>query len=144
MNGNTSIWPKDNPESWQKIHEFIAEYPDDVYWSRWKWMANHVVSGLEARGLASLFRIGQGMHHIMFSTTERHGLGTEPRVTLEFHPREQIVRVAYGYSNLYCSEQLSEERVALADAVPTILHYLRQLWSETKPDTQMPDALSRA
>jgi hypothetical protein len=136
------MWPKDNPESWRVIHEFIAEIPDDDYWSRWKTMASDVVSGLEARGLASLFRIGQGMHHIMFSTVEQHGLRTEPRVTLEFLPREQIVRVAYGCTNLYFSEPLSEERVSPAAAVPTTLGYLRRLWSETKPDTQIPDALN--
>lgn len=138
------MWPKNNPESWQKIHEFIAEYPDDDYWSRWKAMALEVVSGLETRGLASLFRIGQGMHHIMFSTAERHGLTTEPRVTLEFLPKEQIVRVAYGCTNLYFSEPLSEERVPPSSAVPTTLGYLRRLWRETKPDTHIPDALNAA
>lgn len=107
-------------------------------------MASDIVSGLEARGLASLFRIGQGMDHIMFSTVERHGLTTEPRVTLEFHPREQIVRVAYGRTNLYFSEPLSEERVSHHAAVSTILVYLRRLWSEGKPDAQIPDALNAA
>jgi hypothetical protein len=136
------MWPKDNPESWRQIHEFIAEFPDDDYWSRWKAMASDVVLGLEARGLASLFRIGQGMHHIMFSTVERHGLTTELRVTLELLPREQIVRVAYGCTNLYFSEPLSENRVSPTAAVPTTLGYLRRLWSETRRDTDIPDALN--
>jgi hypothetical protein len=61
------------------------------------------------------------MHHIMFSTVERHGLRTEPRVTLEFHPREQIVRVAYGCTNLYFSEPMSEELVSPDVAVTTTL-----------------------
>lgn len=135
------MWPKNNPESWQRIHEFIAEYPDDDYWSRWKSMVRDVVSALEARGLASLFRIGQGMHHIILSTLEHHGLTSEPRVTLEFHPKEQIVLVAYGCTNFAFSEPVSEERVAPSAAVPTVLHYLRRLWCETKPDTQIPDAL---
>jgi hypothetical protein len=133
--------PKDNLESWQDIQQFIAEFPDDDYWSKWKPMARGVLFDLESRGLAPLFRIGQGMHHIMFSTAERHGLTNEPRVTLEFHPKEQVVRVAYGRTNLYFCEPLSEERVAPAAAVPTVLRYLRRLWSETKPDTQIPDAL---
>lgn len=135
------MWPKNNLESWQRIHEFIAEFPDDDYWSRWKSMVRDVVSALETRGLGSLFRIGQGMHHIILSTSEHHRLASEPRVTLEFHPKEQIVRVAYGCTNLAFNEPLSEERVAPSAAVPTILHDLRRLWSETKPDTQIPDAL---
>lgn len=120
------MWPKDNPESWQQIHEFIAEFPDDEYWSQWKPMVRDVVLSLEARGLASLFRIGQGMHHIIFSTSERHGLTSEPRVTLEFHPKEQIIRVAYGRTNLYFSEPLSEDRVSPSAALPGILRYLRR------------------
>jgi len=51
--------PKDNAESWQDIQQFIAEYPDDDYWSKWKPMVRGVVSTLEARGLGPLFRIGQ-------------------------------------------------------------------------------------
>jgi hypothetical protein len=136
--------PKDNLESWQDIQVFIDEFPDDDYWSKWKPMVRDVISALEARGLASFFRIGQGMHHIMFSTAERHGLTSEPRVTLEFHPKEQIVRVAYGRTNLYFSAPLTEERVAPSVAVPCVLRYLRRLWSDTKPDTQIPDALNAA
>ena len=28
--------PKDNPESWRQIHKFVAGFPDDDYWSKWK------------------------------------------------------------------------------------------------------------
>lgn len=136
------MWPKDNPESWQQIHEFIDEIPDDDYWSKWKPMVREVVSALEARGLVTLFRIGQSMHHIIFSTSDRHGLTSEPRVTLEFHPKEQVVRVAYSCSNLYFAEPLSEERVGVSAAAHSILAYLRRLWSESKPSTPIPDALN--
>lgn len=138
------MFPKDNSESWQHIHEFVDEFPDDAYWSTWKPMVRDIVSTLEARGLAPLFRIGQSMHHIIFSTLDHHRLTSEPRVTLEFLPKEQIVRVAYGRANLYFSEPLSQERVAPSFAVPSILGYLRRLWSETKPDIQIPDALNAA
>ena len=138
------MWPKNNPESWRQIHEFIAKFPDDDYWSKWKPMVRGVVSELEVRGLAPLFRIGQSMHHIIFSTVDHHRLSSEPRVTLEFLPKEQNVRVAYSSANLYFSEPLSEERVTSSAAVPCILRYLRRLWSETKPDIQMPDALNAA
>jgi hypothetical protein len=135
------MWPKNNPESWRQIHGFITEFPDDDYWSKWKPMVRGVVSELEVRGLAPLFRIGQSMHHIIFSTVDHHRLSSEPRVALEFLPKEQIVRVAYLCANLYFSEPLSEERVPPTAAMPCVLRYLRRLWSETKPNIQMPDAL---
>lgn len=123
---------------------FIDAYPDDEYWSQWKPMVRDVVCVLEARGLAPLFRIGMGMHHIIFSTSERHGLTSEPRLTLEFHPKEQIVRIAYGCTNLSFNDPLSEEHVPPSMAVRCILRYLRRMWTETKPDTQSPDALDTA
>src|SRR5436189_5900226 len=66
--------PKDNLESWQDIQMFIDEFPDDDYWSKWKPMVREVVCALEARGLASLFRIGQSMHHIHFPQSNATGL----------------------------------------------------------------------
>jgi hypothetical protein len=80
--------PKDNVESWQDIQLFIAEYPDDGYWSKWKPMVRGVVYTLEAHDLVPLFRVGQSMHHILISTLDHHRLTSEPRVTLEFHPNE--------------------------------------------------------
>ncbi|SRR5258706_10536613 len=136
--------PKNNLESWQDIQQFIAEFPDDEYWSRWKPMVRSVVSELEARGLAPLFRIGQSMHHILFSTIDHHRLDSEPRVTLEFLPKEGIVRIAYSCANLYFSEPLSEDRVPISAAMSSTLDYLRRLWSETKPTTPIPDALEAA
>lgn len=136
--------PKDNIESWQDIQRFIAEFPDDDHWTIWKIMVREVVSGLEAKGLAPLFRIGQSMHHIVFSTLDSHELFTEPRVTLEFLPDEKLVRVAYSRTNLYFDEPLSEERVFISTAVPSTLNYLRRLWSETKPNISMPNVLLAA
>lgn len=136
--------PKDNPESWRKIHEFIDEFPDDDYWSEWKSMVRSVLTALEARGLGSQFRIGQAMHDIILSTSESHGLASEPRVTLQFYPKEQIVRVAYGYTYPDFAQPLSEERVAPSVAVSSVLRHLRRLWIETKPETQIPDAITAA
>jgi hypothetical protein len=134
--------PKDNPESWEHIRVFIEEFPDDAYWSEWKPMARNVVSSLQSCGLVTFFRIGQSMHHIIFSTLDHHRLASEPRVTLEFHPKEQTVRVAYSCSNLYFGEPLSQETLTISAAVPGILGYLRRLWSETEPGTPIPDALN--
>lgn len=136
--------PKDNLESWQDIQGFLAEFPQGDYGSRWTAIVRDTIAALERRGLSPLFRIGQSMHHIIFSTVDKHVLGSEPRVTLEFDPNEDIVRIAYGFGNLYFSDPASEERVAAVTAVPTILLYLRRLWKETKPDVPLPDALSGA
>jgi hypothetical protein len=136
--------PKDNVESWQDIQLFIAEYPDDDYWSKWKPMVRGVVSMLEARDLVPLFRIGQSMHHVLISTLDHHLLTSESRVTLEFHPKEQTVRVTYSCSNLWFNEPLSQETIPISSAMPSILGYLRRLWSETKPGTPIPDGLNAA
>jgi hypothetical protein len=104
-------------------------------------MVRNLVAALEAQSLVPFFRIGQSMHHIIFSTLDHHRLTSEPRVTLEFNPKDQTVRVAYSSANLYFSEPLSEHRVPANDSVNTTLGYLRRLWTETKPSTPIPDAL---
>jgi hypothetical protein len=138
------MFPRDNAESWQQIYQFIDEFPDDAYWSQWKPMVRDFVSTLDARGLVTSFRVGQSMHHIIFSTIDHHRLTFEPRVTLEFDPKERTVRVAFSYSNLHFHEPQSQETVPLSTAVSSTLGYLRRLWCETKPATPIPDALNVA
>lgn len=129
--------PENNLESWAHIHRFIEWYPDDEHWSKWKPMARSVVGPLEARGLSHVFRIGQSMHTIIVSTSPHFGLTLEQlRVSLDLHPNEQMVEISYGPGR---PEKV--ERVALPDALPRVLHYLQRLWSETKPDVQMPEGL---
>ena len=136
------MFPKDNPESWQQIYQFIDRFPDDAYWSVWEPMVRKVVVELEKHGLSEFFRIGQGMHQIIFSTLDQHVLESEPRVTLEFSPKEQTMRVAYSYALLYFHEPLSEETVSIDLATQSTINYLRRLWIETKPEIQIPDALN--
>ncbi len=134
--------PKGNLESWQKIHQFIdtfSAYGDQ--WLDWQNMVRTVVSNLENLGLGEFFRVGQGMHQIIFSTLDHHMLASEPRVTLEFSLNEQTVRIAYGNANLYFHESLSEEAVPIDFATQTTINYLRRLWIETKPETPIPDVL---
>jgi len=136
------MFPKDNLESWQHVHDFVSEFPEDDYWSKWKPMVRSVISELESRSLGASLRIGQSMHHIIFSTLDHHRLKDEPRVTLEFHPEEQTVRITYSCSNLHFKEPMSQETVPVSDAISTILTYLRRLWKETKPDVEIPDRLN--
>jgi hypothetical protein len=81
------------------------------------------------------------MDHIIFSTLDHHGLEGDPRVTLVFLPKEQRVHVAYSRGNLHFSEALSEESVDVSSAIPCVLRFLHRLWSETRPDVPIPDAL---
>jgi len=138
------MFPKDNPESWQRVRVFIEEFPDDPHWSQWKPLVRSVISDLEEGGLSTTFRVGQSMHHILFSLLEHHRLTSEPRVTLEFHPASQTVRVAYGYTNLYFHEPTAEEVVPVAAAILSILAFLRRLWGEAKPGIPAPDVLTVA
>jgi hypothetical protein len=64
--------------------------------------------------------------------------GNLPRVTLEFHPEEQSVRV-YSRSNLSFAEPLAEDRVPLNAAVASTLGHLRRLWRETMPSAPSLD-----
>ncbi len=129
--------PETNLESWGYINRFIDSLHGDEHWSRWKPMARSIVGALEARGLAPMFRIGQSMHTIIVSTSPHFGLTQEQlRVRLEFYPDDQIVHVAYGPGRPEI-----EEQVPLPNALPRVLHYLQRLWSETKPEVQMPDGL---
>ena len=105
-------------------------------------MVLDVVSVLDARCLAPVFRIGQSMHHIIFLTRDHHQLTSSPRVTLSFLPKEQTVRVTYSCANLHLSEPLSQETMPFSQAVPCILRYLRRLWSETKPALPIPEGLN--
>ena len=91
--------PQDNLESWQDILMFIAEIPDTRWGTKWKAMARELICGLQNHGLAADFRIGQSMHDIIISTAVRHGLRTEPRVTIEIDPDFKLARITYSASN---------------------------------------------
>ena len=60
------------------------------------------------------------------------------------YPDEEVVRVAFGIANLSFVEPLSEERVAIADAVPVIVGYLKRLWVVSKPSARLPAPLATA
>jgi len=70
--------------------------------------------GQESPGLAPLFRVGQSMHHVIFSTCD---------------------------ASLYFQPAIAEVHVPVSDAVPIALDYLRRLWIETKPSVPLPQCL---
>ena len=139
------MYPKDNAESWQQIHELIKDaYPDDGVWPQWKKMARDFISELEAHGLAEHFRIGQSHSTIVFSTLEHHQLGWKPRVMLEFDPRKKTVRIAYSCRFLVYGPPITEETFPISAGIPNTLRYLRHLWAETKSTESLPKALDIA
>jgi len=131
---------KENAESWVWIHQFVDEFSDDA-WAEWQQVARNLLGELEARGLNVLFRVGQSLDHIIFSTQEEHGLDGEPRVTLAIDRSEPKLRVAYGNGNLHFDTSQMEKVCTAADAVPTVLSYLKRLWMETKPNSPVPAEL---
>lgn len=85
-------------------------------------------------GLNAYFRAGQSLHHLVFSTLDHHGLRDEPRVTVVFHP-ENDVRIAYGTSNLFFNPPTLEYTLPFELAFPTFRRFLNQLWTATMPES---------
>jgi hypothetical protein len=139
-----NMLPNDNPQSWLRVREDIEQYPEDATWSAWKQIARQLMTDLTASGVTPFFRAGQGMHHIVFSTAENHGLTSEPRVTIEIDAAARRVRVAYSRSNLYFEKPIDENTVAIDESVTHVLRYLRRLWIETRADERLPDALNHS
>ena len=135
------FFPENNAESWQQLRKFIEEFPGNARSSAWKQMAGGVVSELERRGLIPLFRAGKSMQHVIFSTSDHHGLRDEPRVTLEFQPEQQEVRIAYSKADIRFHEPLIEAWVSAPVALQVTLGALRRLWTETWPAQPMPEEL---
>ena len=92
-------------------------------------------------GLTAFFRVGHAGQHVVFSTADLHGPGPAPRVTLEFHPGEQTVRIAYGRTDLASHAPLLDAWVSAPVAVQVTLGALRRLWTETRPTVPMPQEL---
>jgi hypothetical protein len=101
--------PKNNPESWQQIHEFIVEFPNDATWSDWKQIARNIVTSLESLGLISQFRIGQSMSNIIFSTLEHHQVFGHRHVTISIRPDEKTVHVAYSTKSILFKSFIAED-----------------------------------
>ena len=132
-----------NSQSWRELRRFIEESPDDG-WAKWKSIALDLVGELEACKLVDKIRAGQSMHHLIFSAVERHELNDEPRVTVVIDPKNENVRVTYGYRNLHFSEPKCEQTVTAAESTNMTMKYLAVLWQETRPNEALPDALGAA
>lgn len=139
------------PESWVAMTAFmtqLAQYPAVAGWARVG--ASIVVAG-PARGLDQLFRAGQSMQHLIFSTAPHHGLQDELRVTVGWPEDDSqsaatgaMIEVSLGRTNRWFS---APDRLSIgpaADAWPLVAEYLRALWDGTRgaplPDGLLPGA----
>ena len=136
---------ENNRASWQMVLDDLDEYPQDGYWIAFLAFMREVLQGAIGEGLNDYFRAGQSMHHIIFSTCERHRLeGYDPpplRVTLEFS-KELGASVATSHANLWFHPAEKKDPVTAETALPVLKTYLAHLWRETRANEPLPEPLA--
>ena len=134
-------------ESWEWLAREVKEVQGD-YWAPWKLFVSNLLQACVDTGLNRDFRVGQSMHHVIFSTTEQHRLERydppPPRVTLIYDPKKEHQWVlAWFYENLWFFEPDREQAVTTESVFQTLKAYLSDLWRETHPDSPLPGSLAR-
>ena len=124
-----------NAASWKAVDAFIERHTD----SRWQAMAREFISDCVGLRLDRYFRAGQSMRHFVFSTRGHHGLSDELRVTVELHPEEHTLRIAYGRNNLHFSPPELEYTLPFDAGIKTFQRFLKQLWNSTATEAFPPE-----
>ena len=133
-------------ESWAWLTEWVEDTAvRDPILGSWAAFLLPVLRACVNEGLDHYFRVGQSMSHIIFSTTERHGLEhydpPPPRISLLQDPDKQQWTVAWSYRNLWFSKPDRQDVITSDNAFSTLKRYLADLWRETSPGQAIPAAL---
>lgn len=129
----------ENRATWQQVLGFVAEFPENEYWDRWKAIVSPILKRAIESEFDSLFRAGTSMSHLIFSTMDHHGLRYEPRVTLDVR-KDWKIRISFTRNNVWFSEPTQFAVLDESSVFPTFVRYLRHLWEETVPEP-IPDRL---
>lgn len=130
---------EENRASWCRVREDIAEYPQNEIWDGRRQAINPMLDQALELGMNSYFRAGMGMHQLIISTADHHGLRGEPGVTVEV-TEDRKLRISYSTKNVYFNPPIQSEVADPASAFPVFLIYLRRLWADTSSQP-LPDVL---
>jgi hypothetical protein len=129
-----------NRESWTTLSAFVESLSDEQ-WLEWKNFMRPVLRAAIDVRLCDHFRAGQSVSHLIFSSTEEHGLEViEPaplRVTLGRSEASQFF-VALSRSNLWFGQPDQVEIINSENAFPVLKAYLSALWTATRPCEPLP------
>jgi hypothetical protein len=137
--GQHMVNADENRATWQHVLDFVAEYPDNEYWNRWKAIVSPILERAVELEYDSLFRAGMSVNHVIFSTLDHHGLRDEPRVTFEVM-KDWSIRISLTTNNVWFREPTQFAVMDELSAFPTLQRYLWHLWEETVPEP-VPDRL---
>ena len=130
-----SIWPQDNPSSWEDVLKSIAERPDDHNWLGYKGDMRSIMEAGINSNLNKSFRAGLSMSYILFSTLPHHRLQSEPHVILERSENGGEFFVGYSGASIRDTARGAGEAFAL------LRSHLKRLWDHTKPGEPLPPGL---
>jgi hypothetical protein len=130
-----------NSASWKALEVFIEglEQYQDSHWKAWKALGQEFLSACMRLGLDRYYRAGHSMHHLVFSTLDHHPLQEEARVTVELHPEDHTLRIAFGRGGLYFSPAELEYTLSFDAGIPTFQRFLKQLWIATSTEAFPPE-----
>ncbi|MCC6919510.1 MAG: hypothetical protein IT548_09920 [Alphaproteobacteria bacterium] len=123
-----------NAQSWRELRSFLDESTDPRV-DNWKNAVFDLLDQLATLGADRLFRAGQGMSHIMFSTKKTHRLDrSDPHVvvTVSVTGRTLPVEVAFGSGVWGIEGHFDIVFCPFDDARYEILKALARLWQKTK------------
>ena len=130
-----------NKASWANVAQFVERFPENDTWRAWKVFMSALIQACINVGLSEYFRAGTSMQHIIFSTSEQHGLEnfspSPPRVTIGRDSKSEMF-VAWSHSNIWFNEPERREFVTAETALPVLRTYLAALWRETHPMEPVP------